>query len=76
MSEHVEVELFFLVNDQGEYVVAGDEETCTERANDDGLSPGTWQIYKLNINAPLPKTIEVSGTLPANGEKEFTLTIA
>lgn len=59
------VEVWVLVDDQGEYAIGVDEEQAIERYDEDFQgSASCRRAVKVTLTIPTPKPIEVKGELP------------
>lgn len=74
MAETTTIDVFLIVDEDGNFEVGTDESKAGERFND-AHSGYLRKCHKLNLTIPLPKLAEVSGTLTVN-EGEHTLTIS
>jgi hypothetical protein len=63
-----EVEVWVVVDECGNALVAGDEDTLTEQINDNDLGL-CRRIVKMTIKVPTPEPIEVDVDAPA-GESD------
>jgi len=58
------IEVWVLVDENGEYECGADTETAAERYRDNVGEPDgtvTYRAVKLTVKVPLPTTIELSG---------------
>lgn len=69
------VEIYIVMNPDGEHVVDHDRECAVERFNGDYSGP--YEITQLNIEIPMPKEIAriASAVLADDGSKEFNLVL-
>lgn len=72
--ETTEIEIFVAVNEDGAYEVGVDEVEAGERL-DENQGGHQRHFIKLTLTVPLPKVIEVSGSLPVNASGEYSLTV-
>jgi hypothetical protein len=81
MTQHIEkaaLEIWAMVNEDGEYVASHDEDSLTELYDDSiGGTPRNCRTVKLTLTVSLPRGVEVSAELPddANGETELALSV-
>lgn len=59
-----EIEVWVIVDADGEYGVGVDEETAGESYSDNGSS-NARRVIRVVLNVPLPTVTEVEATLPA-----------
>lgn len=70
MSEHTEkpraeVDAFIMVDENGDFVVTGDEDELTELWGDRvGGTPTNSRTFHLSVSVPLPYTVEARAELP------------
>jgi hypothetical protein len=72
------VEIWAMVNGDGEYVATHDEENLSDLYSDCiGGAPTNCRTVKLTLTVSLPQGVEVSAELPdaADGKTEIMLTI-
>ena len=72
------IEIWAMVNGDGEYVATHDEENLSDLYNDCvGGMPANCRTIKLTLTVSLPQSVEVSAELPdaADDETEIKLTI-
>ena len=81
MSQHSEkaaLEIWAMVNEDGEYVASHDEDSLGDfYADSIGGTPRNCRTVKLTLYVSLPRGVEVSAELPddADGETELALTV-
>lgn len=73
----MQIEVFIMVDVDGDYVVAKDEADLGQIYQDNIADPITvaTRTYKLTLNVPQPKIIDVRGTLPAPVEQPAEMAI-
>ena len=74
MATMQEIEVWVMVNADGEYDCGTDEEKATENFEANCSTDGGRQLIKITLTVPLPETIEVEGTVP-DTEGTPTLTV-
>ncbi len=75
-TEYAEVEVWVVVDGPGDYGVGKDEEAATENYREDiGDSAGPMRVVKMTLKVPLPKIMEVTGTVPEDAEGEIALAV-
>jgi len=68
-----EIEIFLMINEDGDYEVATDNDLVLECFEEN--VGGTGQVTKITLTVTLPKPREVSGVLPEGSENvNLTLT--
>ena len=72
MTNTAQVEIFIVVDEDGDFEVANDQELAFERYNDEINGDYATQCFKLNLTIPLPKIIEASAEI---SDSETTATI-
>lgn len=76
MNQSTTIEFFLLVSADGEYGIGRDEDSAAlSYENDIGELPAQTRMVKLLLTIPLPRPLEVSGTVPGEGGT-VTLTVA
>jgi hypothetical protein len=68
MDGFTTVEVWVLVNDQGEYDVGPCDVSCQERFDENCSTGGARRLVKVTLNVPTPKAVELVGTVPAESE--------
>lgn len=74
MTEKAEVEIFLIIDENGNYAAGIDQDTAEEAAVDDGFS-AVRHVIRLTLQVPMPKVIDLAADLP-EGKSEFTVTVA
>lgn len=70
-----EIEFYLAIDNNGEFVISTDDaETANEELRS-GVNSEAVKVVKITLNVPLPKVVEVAGTLP-DTDGPVTLTIA
>ena len=62
-----EIELWVVVDNEGDYAVGNDEDSAHETYND-SIGGVTTRTIKLRLNVALPTVVELVGTVPATGQ--------
>jgi hypothetical protein len=82
MTQHTEqaaLEIWAMVNEDGEYVATHDEDNLEDLYSDCiGGTPRNCRTVKLTLIVSLPRGVEASAELPdddADGETELALTV-
>ena len=75
MENLAEIEISFVIDEDGDYAIGKDLEAAAEAYADDVNGSALRRAYTLKLHVPLPKPTEVTGALP-DTEGEVTLTIA
>ncbi len=75
-SEYMEVNIVLLIDEDGDYVVAQDEDDARERYDAEIGSDRARHYIHLLIHVPMPRAIQVSGTLPKQEDGSYSLQIA
>lgn len=72
-----EIEVFLMVDQDGDYVVTKDQSTLGEAYESEisGTPPSVSRTYRLVLKVPVPIAIEVKGTLPLAVERPAELAI-
>lgn len=71
MATMQEVEVWIMVNDQGEYVAHTDADGLTERYGEeigDIAEAGGLRRVKVTVNVPLPEPFELTGAVKVEEE--------
>lgn len=73
----ITAEIFLMVDQDGDYIATHDEDSLSEVwDNYVGGSPSGLKTVKLNLTAPLPVSLEVSGEIAADQvDGEIALTV-
>lgn len=72
------IEIYAMINSEGEYVATHDEDRLTEEYGECvGGTPTDCRSIKLSLTVPLPTYVEVSGTIPdtTDDAAEIALTV-
>lgn len=70
-----EIEFFIAIDNNGEFVLSTDDaETANEELRSNVYSDAV-KVIKIKLNVPLPKVVEIAGTLP-DTDGPVTLTIS
>ncbi len=76
MPESVQCEVWVMVDESGDYVVAVQESDLADRYAEDiqdiGSAGGLRRI-KIVVTVPLPETVELAGVVPVQGEASLTV---
>lgn len=74
-TKTAEIEVWVVVDSDGVYGVGIDQDVAqTDFDNSDGSGP--TRLIRLKLTVPLPKVIEVTGTVPNEDGGEVKLTVA
>jgi hypothetical protein len=68
------VEVWVIVDENGDYAVGGNEDQCNESYDNDVNASGARRMVKVTLVVPLPIAMEVKGEVPAEGG-EVTLAV-
>ncbi len=69
-----EIEVWVLVDSDGEYVVGKDQSDLGELyANDIGESGAARRMIKLTVKVPVVAHVELTGTAPHEGQAALTV---
>lgn len=72
----MEVELWVLVDSDGNYSVGSSEDDCNQRFEDEiGTVQGNRRLYSLLLTVPDPKPVTLRATLPAEPAETLTLNV-
>lgn len=74
-TEFIEVEVFVLVDADGDYRTGHDEESVNELFNSDLNSDGARRMVKVVLQVPKPTAVVLRGEVPAEPEGEIELTV-
>lgn len=69
-TTYTTIEIWVLIDEQGDYAVGNDAETASQRFTDDvgdDLALGR-RMVKLTVKVPLPTTIELTGEVEIEEE--------
>jgi hypothetical protein len=69
------VEIYIVVDDEGDYEVGRDEDEATERYGDSFSTYMPRRLIKMTVTVPLPRTIEVAAALPEKDDGSYELVI-
>ena len=76
-QEMIEIDVWVLVNDQGEYEVGCNDEECQERFGDADFTAGAPnRMVSLTMKVPKPVPQVVTVTVPELVESEIEVTAA
>lgn len=76
-TEYLEVEVWVLVNEDGEYEVACDQDTLAERWAEGDYQQGTGQrVAQIKLRVPKPSPIVINGVLPEELVPEAELIVS
>ena len=75
-TEYMEVKIVLMVDEDGDYVVGQDEDEARELYDKEIGSDRARHFIHLSIRVPLPRAIQVSGTLPKQDDGGYSLQIA
>lgn len=66
----LEIEVWIVVDESGDYAIGKDEDEACERYTDDigGGDNYSKRRIKVSIQVPKPKVLELTGTVPAEAE--------
>lgn len=70
----VDVEVFIVVDEQGQYLAHEDYDTACERAGEDGFTYPA-RVVKVIVTVPLPQPLTLRGTCPAEVSDGASLTV-
>ncbi len=70
-----EIEIYAVVDRDGDYEVGKDEDEALERYGDNIGAYASRHTIKMSLTVPLPKPIEVSATLPEKEDGGYSLEI-
>jgi hypothetical protein len=77
MDNLTEIEFYIGIDQDGDFVVVKDEGDVGDRFNEEvGVHPNLLKVIKMTLNVPLPKAVEVAGTVPDKGDEAVTITIS
>jgi hypothetical protein len=74
-AETCEIEVWVMVNENGEYEVGCDEDEVGERYSDNINDNLARRAVKVILTVPMPKPVTMRGTVPAEAEGEFALSV-
>ena len=74
MSNVTEVQVWVVIDENGEAVVHTDKDLAFELANDECLDANR-RAYCLNVKVPLPRVVEVTGEIAEGADGAMTLTL-
>jgi hypothetical protein len=76
MPKFQDVEVFVMLDENGDYVVADNGDSLDEKyAEEHGETNLARRVVKLNLKIQLPEIVEVSATIPADAAGEVALTV-
>lgn len=77
MPQTMQVEVWILVDESGDYALAKDEDSLSESYEND-IQPvadaGATRRIKVLLTVPMPEAVTLTGVVPAEGEA--TLSVA
>jgi hypothetical protein len=78
-AEMIDVTIYVLLDENGNFVFAADENELGDKYDDEvgegaGLARRIFRIFQVTLSVPLPKTMVLTGTIPAK-PNEAVLTI-
>jgi hypothetical protein len=75
-SENASLDVWLMVNDDGEYVATHDEDNLTELYDDCvGGTPANCRTVHLSLSVPLPRAVSVSAELPKDARPGAALAL-
>ena len=75
MSQNIEIEIYLLIDEDGQYAVASDQEEIVPAYEEEfGQRPATTNHYVLKLGIPFPAPTELLGNVSA-GAGEYGLEI-
>lgn len=75
MATMQEIEIWVMVNEEGEYEAGACDDDAVQRFEENCTSGINRRLIKITLNVPLPETIELEGEVP-DTEGKPTLKLA
>jgi len=73
-SKNATIELWVMVDADGEYGVGNDQETAEQAYADNVGGSGPTRLIKIDASVPLPTVLAARVTIPAPAERSMELT--
>lgn len=73
MSGRTKIDIYAVVDSDGEYEIGRDEDEATERFEENYASSMPRQLIHMSIGVPLPRVVEVTGELPERADAAYSL---
>jgi hypothetical protein len=75
-SDRASLDVWLMVNEDGEYVATHDEDNLTELYDDCvGGAPANCRTVHLSLSVPLPRAIDASAELPDDAQPGASLAL-
>ena len=74
-AETAEIEVYVVVDGDGDYEVGITDDEASERYGETVSSSLPRHMIKMTITVPLPRTIEVTAAIPAKDDGSYELVI-
>ncbi len=72
-----EIEIWVVVDENGDYAISKDRDDLHDAYESDinGNTDLARRVIRVRLNMPLPKPLEISGTVPSESEAGVVLTV-